>query len=227
MVTIIDRLPITIIDGSRGLHTAEVPVASSLDSGLSFRSLLSLDGGTGNAPWISLRPSLITAHHWVSTLNDLAPNRAQRSAQLGLGMANGQPRALGCECWFRCAPFCLQRRTGFEETPIRPRIAVHDHLSERCFGRSDRRAQGDRATLRSIRPTRARESVYQLCCRRSKLDPEDPPWPPLRKGGKGTGAVRLKILPLRRGGDAVRRRGGFWTSTWDVRHPTVTRSSPS
>jgi hypothetical protein len=28
----IDRLPITIIDGSRGLHTAEVPVASSLCS---------------------------------------------------------------------------------------------------------------------------------------------------------------------------------------------------
>ena len=103
VVTIIDLLPITIIDGSRGLHTAEVPVASSLDSGLSFRSLLSLGGGTGNAAWISLRPSLITEHHLVSTLNDLAPNLAPRSAQLGLGMANGQPRELGCECWFRCA----------------------------------------------------------------------------------------------------------------------------
>ena len=56
----IDRLPITIIDGSRGLHTAEVPVASSLDPGLSFRSLLSLGGRTGKAPWISLRTSLIT-----------------------------------------------------------------------------------------------------------------------------------------------------------------------
>ena len=30
VVTIIDLLPITIIDGSRGLHTAKVPVASSL-----------------------------------------------------------------------------------------------------------------------------------------------------------------------------------------------------
>ncbi len=30
VVTIIDLVPITIIDGSRGLHTAEVPVASSL-----------------------------------------------------------------------------------------------------------------------------------------------------------------------------------------------------
>ena len=104
VVTMIDLLPIAIIDGSRGLLTAEVPVASCLDYGLSFRSLLSLGGGTGNAPLISLRPSLITDHHLVSTLNDLAPNRAPRSAQLGLGMANGQPRALGCECWFRCAP---------------------------------------------------------------------------------------------------------------------------
>ena len=100
----IDLLPITIIDGSRGLHTAEVPVASSLDSGLSFRSLLSLGGGTGNAPLIALRPSLITEHHFVSTLNDLAPRLAPRSAQFGLGMANGEARALGCECWFRCAP---------------------------------------------------------------------------------------------------------------------------
>src|SRR5271166_192097 len=71
VVTIIDLLPITIINGSRGLHTAEVRVHSSLYSGLSFRSLLSLGGGTGNAPLISLRPSLITEHHFVSTLNDL------------------------------------------------------------------------------------------------------------------------------------------------------------
>jgi hypothetical protein len=104
VVTIIDLLPIAIIDGSRGLHTAEVPVASSLYSELSFRSLLSLGGGTGNAPLISIRPSLITEHHLVPSLNDLAPKLAPRSAQLGLGMANGQPRALGSECWFRCAP---------------------------------------------------------------------------------------------------------------------------
>ncbi len=32
VVTIIDLLPITIIDGSRGLHTAGVPVASSLSA---------------------------------------------------------------------------------------------------------------------------------------------------------------------------------------------------
>ncbi len=123
------------------MHTAEVPVAPSLDSGLSFRSLLSLGGGTGNAPLISLRPSLITEYQLVSTLNDVAPNCAPRFARLGLGMANGQPRALGYGCWFRCAAFCLQRRTGFEETPFRPMIADHGHLSERCFGRSHRSGQ--------------------------------------------------------------------------------------
>ena len=117
VVTIIELLPITIIDGSRGLHTAEVPVASSLDSGLSFRSLLALGGGTGNAPLISLRPSLITEHHFVSTLNDLAPNLAARSAQLALGMADGQPRALGCECWFRCAPSACKDALASRKPP--------------------------------------------------------------------------------------------------------------
>src|SRR5262249_50248070 len=38
----------------------------------SFRSRWSLGGGTGNGPMISLRPSLITEHHSVSSLNDLA-----------------------------------------------------------------------------------------------------------------------------------------------------------
>ena len=37
-----------------------------------------------------------------------------------------------------CGASCLQTRTGFEETPVRPMIADHGHLSERCFGRSDR-----------------------------------------------------------------------------------------
>ncbi len=89
VVTIIDLLQITIIVGNRGLHTTELPVASSVDSGLSFRSLLFLGAGTGNAPLTSLRPSLITEHHLVSTLSELAQNRAPRSAQLGLGIANG------------------------------------------------------------------------------------------------------------------------------------------
>ena len=54
------------------MHTAEVPVASSLDSGLSFRCPLSPGGGTGNAPWISLRPPLITEHRSVSSQSDPA-----------------------------------------------------------------------------------------------------------------------------------------------------------
>src|ERR1700719_1199390 len=40
--------------------------------GSSFRSRLSLGDGTGNGPMISLRPSLITEHHSVSSLNDPA-----------------------------------------------------------------------------------------------------------------------------------------------------------
>ena len=37
-----------------------------------FRSLFCLGRGTGNGSTISLRPSLITEHHFVSSLNDLA-----------------------------------------------------------------------------------------------------------------------------------------------------------
>ena len=40
--------------------------------GSSFRSRRSLGDGTGNGPMISLRPSLITAHHSVSSLSDPA-----------------------------------------------------------------------------------------------------------------------------------------------------------
>jgi hypothetical protein len=59
VVTIIDLLPIKIINGSCGLHTAEVPAARSLYSGFSFRSRLSLGVGTGNAP-------LICAYHGIT-----------------------------------------------------------------------------------------------------------------------------------------------------------------
>jgi hypothetical protein len=88
VVTIIDLLPITIY-GSRGFHTAEVPVAASLWSSSSFRSLLSLGRGTGNGPSISLSPSLFTEHHFVSNLNDLAKDVALRSTELSLEIANG------------------------------------------------------------------------------------------------------------------------------------------
>jgi hypothetical protein len=101
VVTIIDLLPTTIIDGSGHLHTVGVRVTSSLCSGLSFRSLLCLGGGTGNAPYISLRPPLITEHHFVSSLNDLARHVTRRSSEVGLGIANGQKPTLGYESWFR------------------------------------------------------------------------------------------------------------------------------
>jgi hypothetical protein len=57
-VRIIDLLPLTIIEGGGRLQTVGVPVASSFCSGFSFGSLFSPGGGTGNAPLISLRPSL-------------------------------------------------------------------------------------------------------------------------------------------------------------------------
>lgn len=56
-------------------------MASSLFPGLPLRSLLSLDGGTGNVSLISLRPPLITAHHFVSTINDRAREVGPRSAK--------------------------------------------------------------------------------------------------------------------------------------------------
>jgi hypothetical protein len=116
------------------------------DSGLSFHSLLSLGGGTGNAPMISLRPSLIMEHHFVSTLNDLAPKprTTLRATRPRDGKRTATRARLGV--LVRVRAFCLQRRTGFEETPIRPMIADHGHLSEGCFGRSDRSAQGTRKT---------------------------------------------------------------------------------
>jgi hypothetical protein len=60
-------------------------------------------------PWVTVRP-------WKS----------KRTKTNGRQCRSGQ----------QCA-FCLQSRTGFEETPIIPMIAVHGHLTERCFGRSD------------------------------------------------------------------------------------------
>ncbi len=58
------------------------PWLSSLCPGLPFRSLLPLGGGTGNVPLISLRPPLITEHHFVSSINDRARKIALRSAKL-------------------------------------------------------------------------------------------------------------------------------------------------
>ena len=52
MVTKIDIAPTTVIDGNGRLRMAGVPVVTSLCPRLPFRSVLSLGGGTGNAPLI-------------------------------------------------------------------------------------------------------------------------------------------------------------------------------
>ena len=69
VVTMIDLLPITMIDVSRGLQRALVPVASSLLSRTVVPACLLL-AGNDNGPMISLGPSLITEHHSESSLND-------------------------------------------------------------------------------------------------------------------------------------------------------------
>jgi hypothetical protein len=116
VVTVIDLLPITIVDGSRGLHTAGVPVASSPWSCSSFRSQLSLGGGTGNGSSISLRPSLFTEHHFVSNLNDRARDVAPRSTGLIPELRNGQTPTPVAERWFRCA---RSAPNGAGATPMR------------------------------------------------------------------------------------------------------------
>ena len=72
VVTIIDLLRITIIDVSRGLQRAVVPVASSRLSRIVVPFPLVSRWWNGDGPMISLRPSLITERHSVSNLNDLA-----------------------------------------------------------------------------------------------------------------------------------------------------------
>jgi hypothetical protein len=53
-------VPTQALDETGGVHLLLYP-------GSSFRSRISLGAGTGNGPMISLRPSLITAHHSVSS----------------------------------------------------------------------------------------------------------------------------------------------------------------
>jgi hypothetical protein len=82
VVTIIDLLPITIIDVSRGLQRAVVPVASPVLSRIVVPFPLVSGWRNRNGPMISLRPSLITAHHSVSSLNDLAREASPSSRDL-------------------------------------------------------------------------------------------------------------------------------------------------
>jgi len=95
--------------------------------GSSFRSRISLGDGTGNGPMISLRPSLITAHHSVSSLSDPARE------------------ASPCSRYLRPArdvdTTCTVGRNVHESMATIVRAHRAPNLLRGCFGRSDRRAQ--------------------------------------------------------------------------------------
>jgi hypothetical protein len=95
--------------------------------GSSFRSRLSLGDGTGNGPMISLRPSLITEHHSVSSLNDLARE------------------ALPCSRYLRPAcnvdTTCTVGVSVHESMATKVRAHRAPNLLSGCVGRSDRSAQ--------------------------------------------------------------------------------------
>ena len=91
--------------------------------GSSFRSRLSLGGGTGNGPMISLRPSLITEHHSVSSLNDPARE------------------ASPCSRYLRPArdvdTTCTVGRNVHESMATKVRAHRAPNLLRGCVGRSD------------------------------------------------------------------------------------------
>ena len=66
--------------------------------GSSFRSRLSRGGGTGIAPMISLRPPLITEHHSVSSLNDLAREASPSSRYLRPARDEDTTYTVGVNC---------------------------------------------------------------------------------------------------------------------------------
>jgi hypothetical protein len=94
--------------------------------GSSFRSRLSRGDGTGNGPMNSLRPSLITEHHSVSSLNDPARE------------------ALPCSRYLRPAcdvdTTCTVGGNVHESMATKVRAHRAPNLLSGCVGRSDRRA---------------------------------------------------------------------------------------
>jgi hypothetical protein len=82
VVTTVDLPPITIIDVSCGLPRAVVPVASSYRSRIVGPFPRVSSRRSGNGPVLSLRPSLITDPHSVSSLNDLAREASPSSRYL-------------------------------------------------------------------------------------------------------------------------------------------------
>ena len=95
--------------------------------GSSFRSRISLGDGTGNGPMISLRPSLITAHHSVSSLSDPARE------------------ASPCSRYLRPArdvdTTCTVRRNVHESMATKVRAHRAPNLLRGCVGRSHRSTQ--------------------------------------------------------------------------------------
>src|SRR5271166_3452494 len=100
--------------------------------GSSFRSRLSLGGGTGNGPMISLRQSLITEHHSVSSLNDPARE------------------ASPCSRYLRPArdvdTTCTVGANVHESMATKVRAHRAPNLIRGCVGRSDRSALRTRKT---------------------------------------------------------------------------------
>src|SRR5277367_5283062 len=71
VVAIMDRLPITRIDGGRRQSAVVVPVACSVSvRECRFVPSSSQRGGMGNGPTIARRGPLVTERHFVSTLGD-------------------------------------------------------------------------------------------------------------------------------------------------------------
>jgi hypothetical protein len=104
-----------------------------------------------------------------------------------------------------------RRASSREDTPVLRSVRRHrSRLIRGYFGRSDRRAQGDRSTLRSIRPTRARRPFD------ASVDPTDARFDPC-------GRIRLLFgrSPIEQGhtpGRTGRRRAAIlmpapWRST--------------
>jgi len=135
----IARSPRSRLGGVMGNHLVEARCPGS-----SFRSRLSLGGGTGNGPMISVRQSLITEHHSVSSLNDPARE------------------ASPCSRYLRPAPdvdtTCTVGANVHESMAAKVRAHRAPNLLRGCGGRSDRSAQAIVIYTPSTGPAAVRES---------------------------------------------------------------------
>ena len=129
--------------------------------GSSFRSRRSLGAGTGNGPMISLRPSLITAQHSVSSWSDPAREaspwsrylRPARDVDTTCTVRRNVHESLATKVRAHRAPNLLRGCVG--------RSHVVDHTEARndfvgCFGRSDRSVLRQSESMRPLRPNSQR-----------------------------------------------------------------------